>query len=110
MAVMIPIVLCYELGGKEFAATFEVINMRRCSGKADSCKLRCINIIRSTPKGHRHQGLSICMSRNRQISHLPPLGNKEIGKMLAFVWVFCQFLYFPLSSISKAKQIHVLNN
>ena len=56
-AVMIPIVLCYELGGNEFAATFEVINMRRCSGKPGSCKLRYINTIRSTPKEHRHQGL-----------------------------------------------------
>ena len=48
MEFMIPIVLLKEFGSSEFVTIIEVINMQRCSGKAN--KSRYINTIRGTPR------------------------------------------------------------
>ena len=45
---MLPIALIKKICSLEFVTIFEVINMRRCSGKAN--KLRYINTIRGKPR------------------------------------------------------------
>ena len=46
--VKVPIALLKEFGSSEFVLTIEVINMQRCSGKAN--KFRYIYTIRGTPR------------------------------------------------------------
>ena len=72
---MIPIALLKEFGSLEFVAIIEVINMRRCSGKANKLRYTRIYTIRGTP--------SDIALKERKINNIKI-------KIIPFITYFCR--------------------